>query len=85
MYPQLMIADHKAESEYEDRLREGAWVRPGQAEGEDEILTLMEQIAQLQVVMPKPPMRTASDHPTQLGNRNSENRTVENRRVNGNG
>ena len=49
-----------------------------QAEGEDDIMTLREQITQLWVVMQKPPVKTTSDHPRQLGNRNSENRNVNN-------
>ena len=46
MYPQSMTATHNAESEYEDRPREGTWVRLVQAEAGDKIITLKEQIMQ---------------------------------------
>ena len=68
-----MTASCKAESEYEDSLGEGAQVKSMQAEGKHDIATLREQIMQLQVVMQKPTVRTASDHLRQLGNRKSEN------------
>ena len=39
MYPQLMTAAHKTESEYEDRPGKESSVRSAQAEGGDEIKT----------------------------------------------
>ena len=65
MYPQLMTAAHKAESEFEDRSGEGTQVRSVQTERGDEIMTLEEQIMQLQVVKQKPQMRTAANNPGQ--------------------
>ena len=47
MYPQLMTAAHKAESEQEDRPREVLQVRLAQTERRDDILSLREEIAQL--------------------------------------
>ena len=85
LYPLLIAAAHKAESEYEDRLRKEAQVRLAQAAGEDEIMTFREQIMQLWVVMQKPPVRISCDHFRQLSNRNSKNRNVNNTRGNGNG
>ena len=49
MYPQLMTAAHKAESEQEDWPREEVWVRLAQLEGKDGIVSLREQIMQLWV------------------------------------
>ena len=85
IYPKLMTAANKAESEYEDRLKEGSRVKSVQAEGENEIITLTEKIIHLQVVIQKPSVRTKSDHPRQLGNRNSENRNVSTTMGNGTG
>ena len=54
MYPQLLTTSHEAGSE-QDRPEEGIWVRLVQAEGKDEIVSLKEQIMQLQVVIQRPP------------------------------
>ena len=51
MYPQLMTAAQKAESEQEDHAGEDVHARSIQAEGKDEIMRLSEQIAQLQVAV----------------------------------
>ena len=55
MYPQLVTAAWKAESEQEDTLGEGVWVKSAQSEGKDEITNLKEQIMQLWVVIQRPP------------------------------
>ena len=47
MYPQLMTAACKAESEQEDQLGEGVPGRSAQSEGKDDIVSLREQIMQL--------------------------------------
>ena len=60
MYPQLMTAAHKAESEQEDQPREGFQVGSAQLEGKDSIVSLREQITQLQVVVQGPERTTAS-------------------------
>ena len=76
IYPLLMTAAHKAKSEYDDRLGEGAQVKSAQAEVMDEIATLREQIIQLQVAMQKLLVITTSDHVRELGNRKSKNQNV---------
>ena len=45
MYPQLVTAACKAESEQEDQLSEGVQVRSAWSEGKDGIVNLREQIA----------------------------------------
>ena len=80
-----MTAACKTESKYEDRPGEEAWVKSVQVQGEDEIVMLREQIAQLWVAMQKSPVRATSNHPRQSCNRNSENRNVNNTTGNGYG
>ena len=62
MYPQIMTAAHKAESEQEDSPREGVQVRLAQSEGKYSIMSMRKQIAQLLVVVQRP-QRTASSNP----------------------
>ena len=52
MYPQLMTAAHKAESEQEGRPREGVQVRSAQSEARDNIVHLREQIVQFYTQQP---------------------------------
>ena len=54
MYPQLMTAAHKAESEQEDQPHEGVQVRSSQSEEKDSIVSLKEPIAQLWVAVQRP-------------------------------
>ena len=51
MYTQLMTAAHMVEYEQKDRPRNGVQVKLVQSEGNDEIISLQEQIAQLQVAI----------------------------------
>ena len=44
MYPQLMTAAHKVESEQKDRSGEVVQVRSAQSEGRDNIMSLREHI-----------------------------------------
>ena len=54
IYPQLMTAACKAESEQEDQPREGVQGRSAQSEGKDSIEHLKEQIIQLPVAVQGP-------------------------------
>ena len=83
MYPQLVTAVHKAESEQEDWLGEVAWVRSAQSEGKDGIVSLREQITQQWVVVQRP-QRTANSNPQQLGGVRNGNRNQHNTRGQGN-
>ena len=47
MYPQLVIAAWKAESDQEDHTGECIQVKSAQADGRDDMVKLSEQIAQL--------------------------------------
>ena len=58
MYPQLKTASCKTDSEQEERLEKGVWVRLAQYEGKDEIESLKEQIGQLWVVIQRSPQQT---------------------------
>ena len=66
MYPQLMMAAHKADSEQEDWPQEGVQVRTVQSEGKGDIAGLSEQIMQLQVAV-QGPQRTKTSSPPRLG------------------
>ena len=54
MYPQLVTAACKAESEQEERLGEGVQIRLAQSEGKDKTVSLKEQIMQLWIVVQSP-------------------------------
>ena len=85
MYPQLMTAAQKAESEQENRPRKGVWVRLAQSEGKDKILSLKQQIVQLRVAIQRSLQWTTSGNPKPLGNGGSGNRNYSNTRGNSNG
>ena len=84
MYPQFMTPAQKAESKQEDRPGEGVWVRLAQSKWKDEIMSLKEQIVQLQVVIQRTPHWTAAGNPRPLGNVGNVNRNQSNTRGNGN-
>ena len=70
---------------HEYRPGDGVWVTSVQSQGKDEIMSLKQQIMQLQVAIQRPPQQTTSGNCTPVGNGGSGNRNKSNTMGNGSG